>query len=47
MKRNEILEVVDDVIMNNPSLRKHESFVYEITKVILLHYENRMNGKVE
>jgi len=46
MKRVEILEVVDEVIMNNPHLKKHESLVFEITKVILLHYENRLNGKV-
>ena len=47
MKRYEILEIADGVIMTNPSLKKHESLVYEITKVILLHYENKMNGKVE
>jgi len=46
MKRSEILEIVDEVVMLNPSMKKHESLVYEITKIILVHYENRMNGKV-
>lgn len=45
MKREKIIEIVDDVIMNNPSMKKHESLVYEIVKVVLIHYENRLGGK--
>jgi hypothetical protein len=46
MNRVEMLEIVDDVIMEHPELRKNESIVYDVVKIILIHYENRLNGKV-
>jgi hypothetical protein len=46
MNRREVLEIVDSVIDANPYLKRNEAQVAEIVKVILLHYENKMNGKV-
>lgn len=46
MKRTDILEIVDNVVMEFPHLKKNESLVYEITKQVLIVTENKLNGKV-